>query len=68
MSGAPFEFGRENDGRWIAEVPALPGVLAYGASEAEVRANVIVLALRVIADRVENGEPVPDEARNLFAA
>jgi predicted RNase H-like HicB family nuclease len=63
-----IEMGREEDGRWIGEVPALPGVLAYGANEAEARANVIALAFRVIADRIENGEPVPDEARNLFAA
>jgi predicted RNase H-like HicB family nuclease len=49
-------------------VPALPGVLAYGKNEAEARAKATALALRVIADRIENGEPVPDEARNLFAA
>ena len=63
-----IELEREVDGRWIAEVPQLPGVLAYGKTEAEARARVIALALRVIADRVENGEPVPDEARGLFAA
>ena len=63
-----IEIERENDGRWIAEVPALPGALAYGNSEVEARAHVIALAHRIIADRVENGEPVPDEARNLFAA
>jgi len=63
-----IEIAREEDGRWIGEVPALPGVLAYGESEAQVPTNVTALALRVIADRIENGEPVPDEARNLFAA
>ena len=63
-----IEIEREQDGRWIAEVPALPGVLAYGASETEARARASALALRVIADRIENGEPVPDEARGLFAA
>ena len=63
-----IEMEREQDGRWIAEVPALPGVLAYGGSEAEARARVIALALRVTADRIENGEPVPDETRSLFAA
>ena len=51
-----IESEREDDGRWIAEVPALPGVLCYGASEAEARAKVQALALRVIADRFENGE------------
>ena len=59
---------REEDGRWIAEVPALPGVLAYGDSETEAKTHAVSMALRVIADRIENGEPVPDEARNLFAA
>jgi predicted RNase H-like HicB family nuclease len=51
----------EEDGRWIAEVPALPGVLTYGETEAQARARVKVLALRVIADRLENGEPLPRE-------
>jgi predicted RNase H-like HicB family nuclease len=63
-----IEFEREEDGRWIAEVPALPGVLSYGKTEADARANAIALAFRIIADRIENGEPVPDEARDLFAA
>ena len=62
------EIEREDDGRWIAEVPALPGVLVYGATEEEARAKAEALALRVIADRIENGEPVPSEARQLFAA
>ncbi|MGD9866461.1 MAG: type II toxin-antitoxin system HicB family antitoxin [Hyphomicrobiales bacterium] len=57
---------QEADGRWIAEIPALPGVLAYGASEAEARARAKVLALRVIADRVENGEPLPGELSGVF--
>jgi predicted RNase H-like HicB family nuclease len=54
-----IEKEREEDGRWIAEVPALPGVLAYGKTDVEASAKVIVLALRVIADRIENGEPLP---------
>jgi predicted RNase H-like HicB family nuclease len=58
----------EDDGRWIAEVAALPGVMAYGATEAEVRQKVAALALRVIADRIEHGETVPKEARALFAS
>ena len=44
-----------------AEVPALPGVMTYGDTEAQARAKVKVLALRVIADRLENGEPLPRE-------
>jgi predicted RNase H-like HicB family nuclease len=46
----------EDDGRWLAEVPALPGVLSYGATDAEARSKATALALRVIAERVENGE------------
>jgi predicted RNase H-like HicB family nuclease len=61
------EIEREEDGRWIGEVPALPGVLAYGSTAEEARAKVEALALRVIADRLENGEPVPPEARQVFA-
>ncbi len=62
-----IEVEREEDGRWIAEVPALPGTLAYGATEAEARSRVAALACRVIADLIEHGDPVPDAARNLFA-
>jgi predicted RNase H-like HicB family nuclease len=62
-----IETEREDDGRWIGEVTALPGVQAYGATEAEARSKAAALALRVIADRIEHGEAVPDEARDLFA-
>jgi predicted RNase H-like HicB family nuclease len=58
----PIETELEEDGRWIAEVAALPGVQAYGATEAEARSRAAALAFRVIADRIEHGEPVPDEA------
>jgi predicted RNase H-like HicB family nuclease len=47
---------REDDGRWLAEVPELPGVLAYGASAQEAMAKAESLALRVIAERLEQGE------------
>jgi predicted RNase H-like HicB family nuclease len=55
------EFDREADGRWIAEVPELPGVLVYGKTRIEALAAVEALALRVIADRIKSGElePVP---------
>lgn len=62
------EIEREDDGRWVGEVPALPGVLAYGATADEARAKAEALAFRVIADRLEHGEAVPPEARELFAA
>ena len=45
----------ETDGRWIAEVPELPGVLAYGATEDEAAAKAEALALRVLADRLDHG-------------
>ncbi len=61
------EVGREDDGRWIAEIPVLPGVLAYGATRKAALAKAEALALRVLAERLENGEPVP-ELGALFAA
>ena len=61
-----IEVEREKDGRWIAEVPELPGVMAYGKTQAQALAKVEALALRVIADRLDHGEGVP-ELRELFA-
>ena len=63
----PIEVEREDDGRWLAEIPDLPGVLAYGDTPAEVVAHVQALALRALADRVERGEAVPDGVAGLFA-
>ncbi len=54
-----IETERETDGRWIAEVPELPGVLAYGGTESEAMAKAEALALRVVAERLENGESKP---------
>jgi predicted RNase H-like HicB family nuclease len=54
------EIEQEEDGRWIAEIPELPGVMTYGATPAEARAKVQALALRVVADRLEHGEAGPD--------
>jgi len=69
MNEAPFglELERENDGRWIAEILALPGVMAYAETRDKAIANAKALALRVLADRLEHGEPVP-EIEGLFAA
>ena len=61
------ETEREGDGRWIAEVVGLPGVLAYGTSREDALAKAEVLALRVLADRLEHGEDVPD-LNGLFEA
>jgi predicted RNase H-like HicB family nuclease len=60
-----IEFEREEDGRWIAEIASLPGVMAYGASRDEARGKVEALALRTLADRIEHGEDVP-EVGELF--
>lgn len=51
-----IEFDREEDGRWIADLPALPGVMVYGATREEAKAKVEALALRVVADELENQE------------
>jgi len=61
-----IEIEREDDGRWIAEVADLPGVMAYGQTREEAISKAEALALRVIADRLEHGETVP-ELRELFA-
>jgi predicted RNase H-like HicB family nuclease len=54
------EIEQEEDGRWLAEVVELPGVLAYGETEPVALAKVQALALRVIAERLEHGEAGPD--------
>jgi len=60
------EIEREEDGRWIAEVPDLPGAMVYGQTREEAVSKVEALALRSIADRLENGETIP-ELDELFA-
>jgi predicted RNase H-like HicB family nuclease len=61
-----IDFDREEDGRWIAEIEALPGVLAYGATRLEAQSKVEALALRVIADRIESEHSTAGSVR--FAA
>jgi predicted RNase H-like HicB family nuclease len=61
-----IEIEREDDGRWLGEIPELPGVMAYGATEAEARTNTIALAFRVIGERIANGEPVPINVHDYF--
>jgi predicted RNase H-like HicB family nuclease len=48
-----IEFDREEDGRWIAEIPELPGVVVYGETQQDAEAKVTAVALRVLADRTE---------------
>lgn len=62
------EIEREDDGRWIAEVLELPGVMVYGASSEEAKAKVQTLALRVVADRLEHGEAGPELLNISFTA
>lgn len=56
-----IEVEQEEDGRWLSEIPELPGVLAYGQTRSEAVVRVQVLALRVIADRIEHGETLPQK-------
>ena len=61
-----IEIEQEDDGRWIAEVPELSGVLAYGRTREEAAARVEALAMRVLAERLENGElPASDISLSL---
>lgn len=59
---------READGRWIDDFPELPGVTVYGASMEEARVKAAALALRVIAEEIENGELKPEAANVQFSA
>jgi predicted RNase H-like HicB family nuclease len=62
------EIGQETDGRWLAEVMELPGVMSYGKTPEEAKLRVQALALRVIADRIENGEAGTDLTTISFQA
>lgn len=62
------ECEQEEDGRWLAEVLELPGVLAYGETTEEAIAKAQALALRVLADRLEHGEGAPEFVSISFAA
>ena len=62
------EVDREQDGRILASVPDLPGVMAYGGAEEEAVRKVKSIALQVLADMIENGEDVPGPLKVLFAA
>ena len=62
------EVVREEDGRILASVPELPGVMAYGTVEEEAVRKVKSIALQVLADMIESGEEVPESLRVLFAA
>lgn len=63
-----IDYEQEDDGRWLAEVLELPGVLAYGQTSDEAIAKVQALALRTLADRLENAESSPEFVVISFAA
>ncbi len=63
-----IEHEHEEDGRWLAEVPELPGVLAYGSTQDETMAKAEVLALRVLAERLEHDETGPQPISIAIAA
>ncbi|MBI6545773.1 MAG: type II toxin-antitoxin system HicB family antitoxin [Cyanobacteria bacterium NC_groundwater_1444_Ag_S-0.65um_54_12] len=63
-----IELERESDGRWIAEVLDLPGVLAYGRTREDAFANAQALALHVVADKMEHGELSPGPVISFEAA
>ena len=54
-SSFSIEFDREDDGRWIAEIPKLPGVMAYGKTKRDALQRVYAIALRTLADTIESG-------------
>ena len=63
-----IEIEQEQDGRWIADVVDLPGVLAYGSTSSEAQAKAQALALRVLAERLENGEAGSELVSISFAS
>jgi predicted RNase H-like HicB family nuclease len=63
-----LEFEQEADGRWLAEVPELPGAMAYGATRDEALVKAEALALRVLAERLENSESKPQTIRIALKA
>jgi predicted RNase H-like HicB family nuclease len=63
-----IELEQETDGRWMAEVSTLPGVLTYGVTRTDAVAKVQALALRVLAERLEHGEAVPEFLSVSFQA
>lgn len=63
-----IEVEQEVDGRWLAEVPSLPGTLAYGHTRTDAVARIQALALRVLAEKLEHGEAVPELLQVSFQA
>ena len=67
LESIPITLGREEDGRWWAEIESMPGVMAYGATREAAITAVRALALRVAADCMDHGEDVPAPLANVFS-
>jgi predicted RNase H-like HicB family nuclease len=67
VESIPIVVGREEDGRWWADIESMPGVMAYGVSREAAIAAVRALALRVAADCIENGEEIPGPFTKVFS-
>ena len=63
----PIELEQEADGRWFGTIPDLPGVMAYGTTPEEAATSTRVLAMKVLTERVEHGEDVPESVIEFFA-
>jgi predicted RNase H-like HicB family nuclease len=67
VESIPIVVGREDDGRWWADIECMPGVMAYGATRELAIAAVRALALRVAADCIDHGEEIPDPFTKVFS-
>jgi predicted RNase H-like HicB family nuclease len=67
LESIPIVVGREDDGRWWADIESMPGVMAYGSTRDAAIAAVRALALRVAADCIEHGEDVPEPFARVFS-
>jgi predicted RNase H-like HicB family nuclease len=67
VESIPIVVGREEDGRWWADIESMPGVMAYGATRESAIAAVRALAFRVAVDCIEHGEEVPAPFAKVFS-
>jgi predicted RNase H-like HicB family nuclease len=67
VESIPIVVGREEDGRWWADIESMPGVMAYGATRESAIAAVRALALRVAADCIDHGEEIPEPFTKVFS-
>ena len=67
VESIPITVGREEDGRWWADIEAMPGVMAYGGTRELAIAAVRALALRVAADCIDHGEEIPEPFMKVFS-